>query len=78
MRGHIFKYVLLNQDKLALEGYSFTAKNVYVKLFGFHRDHSSALHYKNTVDFVAGELHIYNKMIEYINSYDIEWYDRTK
>jgi hypothetical protein len=78
IRGYIVHYILHNRTKLFTLGYDFTSMNVFDKLFGFHFDHATALYYKNDVVLMGEELKIYNKMVDYINSYDIQWYDTSK
>jgi len=67
-RGYLVKYV---QIKLG-----FTCKSVYHRLFGFHRDHTTALHHKN-MTLYGQELIMYNKLVDYIESHKVIWYERV-
>jgi hypothetical protein len=67
IRSYLVKAVLCNDIEV------FTSKNVYKKLFNIIKDHSTALHFKNGVDYHAGELQIYNKIQDYITKHTIIW-----
>lgn len=47
-------------------------RNVYQKLFGIPFHHSTAQHFM-VMGFVGEELKLYNKIINYIETYDIDW-----
>jgi hypothetical protein len=67
VRGYLVKAVLsLNTD-------IFNSQNVYKKLFNIVKDHSTALHFKSYTEFFGKELEIYNKILNYIKTYDIQW-----
>jgi hypothetical protein len=67
VRGYLVKAVLsLNTD-------IFNSQNVYKKLFNIIKDHSTALHFKSYTEFFGKELEIYNKILNYIKTYDIQW-----
>lgn len=65
-RGYIVKAILDNK----IPGFSST--NVYKKVFNFNLDHSTALHHKN-IEHMGEELILYNKIENYIKTYDIQW-----
>ena len=67
-RGYLVRYV---QIKLG-----FPCKSVYHRLFGFHRDHTTALHHKN-ITLYGQELIMYNKLVDYIESHKVIWYERV-
>lgn len=65
-RGYVVKAILDNNIK------GFVSKNVYSKIFGFNLDHSTALHHKG-ITYMGDELILYNKIENYIKTYDIQW-----
>jgi hypothetical protein len=67
IRSYLVKAVLCNDIEV------FNSKNVYKKLFNIIKDHSTALHFKNGVDYHARELEIYNKIQDYIKKHTIQW-----
>jgi hypothetical protein len=67
IRSYLVKAVLCNDIEV------FNSKNVYKKLFNIIKDHSTALHFKNGVDYHARELEIYNKIQDYIKKHTIIW-----
>lgn len=67
IRGYLVKAILT----IGIE--EFNCKNIYKKLFNIIKDHSTALHFKNGVDYHAKELQIYNKIQEYIKNHTIQW-----
>ena len=67
IRGYLVKAILT----IGIE--EFNCKNIYKKLFNIIKDHSTALHFKNGVDYHAKELQIYNKIQEYIKNHTIKW-----
>jgi hypothetical protein len=42
------------------------------KIFGFNLDHSTAIYFRDT-EFVGTELEMYEKIENYIKTYDIQW-----
>ena len=71
IRSYLVKAVLCNDIEV------FNSKNVYKKLFNIIKDHSTALHFKNGVDYHARELEIYNKIQDYIKKHTIIWEHST-
>jgi len=71
IRSYLVKAVLCNDIEV------FNSKNVYKKLFNIIKDHSTALHFKNGVDYHARELEIYNKIQDYIKKHTIQWEHST-
>ena len=67
-RGYLVKYAQINLG--------FPCKSVYYKLFGFHRDHATALHHKNTTLYGA-ELAMYNKLVNFIETHNVIWNERN-
>ena len=78
VKGMIVHYVMHNNMHLLSLGWHLTSQNIYEKIFGYKVLHDTALYWKNDVDFLGEELRIYNKMVDYINTYDIQWYDRSE
>ncbi len=65
---------LLVKAVLTLSIYeNISSKNVYVMLFGFHRDHSTALYFKNDYYVQKDEEEVYEKIENYLKTYKIEW-----
>jgi hypothetical protein len=67
VRGYLVKAVLSTDIE------EFNSQNVYKKLFNIIKDHSTALHFKSYTEFFGKELEIYNKILNYIKTYDIQW-----
>jgi hypothetical protein len=67
VRGYLVKAVLSTDIE------EFNSQNVYKKLFNIVKDHSTALHFKSYTEFFGKELEIYNKILNYIKTYDIQW-----
>jgi hypothetical protein len=68
-RGHLIKFILHNPVMFPL----FSSKTIFYKIFGLYADHSTALHFKNSVDFFGEELKKYQELSNYLNTYDIKW-----
>ena len=64
-RGHLVKYALLNTEH-------YTTTVVYAKLFGFDKDHSTAIHHRDAEHF-GDELKKYKQLVEYIESHNVIW-----
>lgn len=70
-RGYIVKTLLRNPSLFF--PLPLTSMNIYYELFDFHLDHSSALHFKNTVEYYGDELVLYEKIVALFNKYEIIW-----
>jgi hypothetical protein len=67
-RGLLVKAILtLNIDK------KINSKNIYSIVFGFYRDHSTALHFKNDYYVQPDEEKVYEQIENYLKTYKIEW-----
>lgn len=66
-RGFLVKYVLSRN----LAG--ITTVNVYQKIFGFPKDHSTAIHWKQQ-EFTLDDLRVYNLLCKYLDGKEIVWY----
>lgn len=65
-RGHLVKYVTENGVL------GFNLSNVYVKIFGVSKDHSTASHHKGQ-EFAGEELAKYKSLCNYIQNHEIDW-----
>jgi len=65
-RGYLVKAILEAYPGL------FSLKKIYLKVFGFNKDHSTAIHHRDT-ELFGEELEMYNKILNYIKTYDIQW-----
>jgi hypothetical protein len=66
-RGYLVKYAQIQLG--------FKSKSVYRQLFGFYRDHATALHYKNS-EFFGEEKKIYDKLVTFIEDNKVIWHER--
>lgn len=65
-KGNLVKYVLENRIK------GFNTSNVYLKLFGYRKDHSTAIHHKYN-EYAGEDLKKYKQLCEYLNKNIILW-----
>lgn len=66
-RGFLVKYILLKNLS------NITTVNVYQKIFGFPKDHSTAIHWKQQ-EFTLDDLRVYNLLCKYLDGKEIVWY----
>lgn len=65
-RGFVVKYVLEKNVS------SITTSNVFQKIFGFPKDHSTAIYWRDQ-DFKLDDLRIYKLLCKHLDGKDIIW-----
>jgi hypothetical protein len=65
-RGLLVKYILKRKIN------KFNLSNIYLKLFGFSRDHTAAIHYRDA-EFINQDLQVEKKLHEFLDDKNIIW-----
>ena len=65
-RGFLVKYVLCRNV------FGVTTSNVYQKIFGFPKDHSTAIYWRDQ-EFTLDDLRIYQTLCKFLDNKEIVW-----